>query len=371
MMNEPKSGPPANFAFASAPAREPSKSPPAQPPRPQSRLAKVQGGRKREPARVMIVGPEGVGKTSTLASAPAPIVIDADGGSGLVAIARYPFRDGPGGDVPESLEEIHAAVADLTENEHVGAPPGGYKTIGIDTVDRVDALIQKFVVEQHSGKKTANNRGAAKLRGIEDIGWGKGRDLVLDEWRNLCRALEKLRLVRDMNIILTAHVSIRTFKDPEGEDYDRYFLRVHEKTAGFLREWVEVCGFYSFDRTASRLGLSEDAPRAKAVMTRRRILRTQPFAAFDAKTRLALPDEIEVDVANPWGPIGAAIAAARDMTPVEVVRLIRGEVHRIGDPELGPSVEAAIAKEQDTAKLQRYLMDLRRRKPHAAPEQAP
>ena len=123
MMNEPKSGPPANFAFASAPAREPSKSPPAQPPRPQSRLAKVQGGRKREPARVMIVGPEGVGKTSTLASAPAPIVIDADGGSGLVAIARYPFRDGPGGDVPESLEEIHAAVADLTENEHVGAPP--------------------------------------------------------------------------------------------------------------------------------------------------------------------------------------------------------------------------------------------------------
>ena len=232
-------------------------------------------------------------------------------------------------------------------------------------------MIQKFVVEQHSGKKTANNRGAAKLRGIEDIGWGKGRDLVLDEWRNLCRALEKLRLVRDMNIILTAHVSIRTFKDPEGEDYDRYFLRVHEKTAGFLREWVEVCGFYSFDRTASRLGLSEDAPRAKAVMTRRRILRTQPFAAFDAKTRLALPDEIEVDVANPWGPIGAAIAAARDMTPVEVVRLIRGEVHRIGDPELGPSVEAAIAKEQDTAKLQRYLMDLRRRKPHAAPEQAP
>ena len=50
-----------------------------------------------------------------------------------------------------------------------------------------------------------------------------------------------------MQVVIFGHSIVKTFKNPEGEDYDRYQLRVHDKTGGLIKEWCDVVGFVRFD----------------------------------------------------------------------------------------------------------------------------
>lgn len=328
-----------------------------------SRLHLAKPVRLRDPVRALVYGPEGIGKTTLAADAPDPIILDVEGGSGQLAIARYVFRDEPGGHVPRTYDEVIAAIADLTNTEH------GFKTVVVDTIDRLEALVYAHILSRHSGKVGPHNKSGRKMDSIEDFGYGKGYQIALDEWRVFCRQLDDLRLRRRMNVVLLGHVSIRNFKNPEGEDYDRYTPRVQEKVSGFLREWPEVVGFLRFDEFAGKR--NEDDARAKGKSTGRRIIHTERTAAFDAKSRLPLPAEVEVAVGHPWAPFAAAIAAAQSTSPEQLLVLITAECERIGDAALAECVgKAVVAAGADIATLTRFLRDLRQRAA-ADPQQPP
>ena len=100
--------------------------------------------------------------------------------------------------------------------------------------------------------------------------------------------------------------------------------------------------------------------------TGRRLLRTRRSAAFDAKTRIPLPDEIEVSETDPWLPIAEAISDGQNMKPEDLIRSIHVETRRIGDPDTVAKVAEALKKKPDTATLYRYLNSLRER-PAAEP----
>jgi hypothetical protein len=321
------------------------KAPAPAPQAPISRLAKIQKGRLRFPLRFVIYGPEGVGKSTLAAASPNPIWLDIEDGSSRLNVARYQFRDDASGHVPNNYAEVISAIDDLGMNDHP------FETLVIDTADRLESLIWKFMMERD--KKTS----------IEDYGFGKGFNLAVDEWRALCVRLDRLRSVRRMSVILLAHAQIRTFKNPDGEDYDRYNLRINEKAGGFLKEWSDVAGFACFEEGAAKQ-IGDKNGRPKGFSTGRRLLKVARTAAFDAKSRIDLPAEVEMDLANPWGPLAAAVEAGYENELDKLASAIAAELARIGDDALAPKVEAAtkeaVAK-GDATSLSRYLADMKKR----------
>ena len=309
------------------------------PARPASRLASVSKGRLASAFRYVFYGPEGVGKSTLAAHAPAPLWLDIEDGSGRLDVNRYPFHDGTDAHVPRSYADVLVALDDLLANNEA------YQTLVIDTADRLESLIWRHICERD------------KKSGIEDYGYGKGYQVALDEWRALCLRFDRLRTAKQMNIVILAHATIRLYKNPTGEDFDRYQLRIHDKAAGFIKEWADVAGFVAFEETTHK---EKGANRAKGYSTGRRLLHVARTAAYDAKTRIALPEEIELDPTNPWAPLAAAVDESND--PKALTALIEAELAKSTDAALVAKVRGlaeTAAKANDAASLSLYLNRIR------------
>lgn len=328
---------------------------------PGSRLAAAKRGRLATPLRFLVYGIEGAGKSTLFSGAPDPIWFDVEDGSARLDVTRYPFRlapDGqqlPDGHVPHSFTEVLDGIDDLTRTLH------GYKTLVIDTADRLEALLWSHVIERDNETKKGE-----KLTNIESYGYGKGYQRAVDEWRALCARLDRLRMTRGMSVVLLAHSLIRKFQNPESADYDRYQLAVNEKAAGFLKGWSDVVGFLRFEEGASK---ASERDRARGWSTGVRQLCLARTAAYDGKGRGGMPDMLEIPPSDPWGTLAAALAESASIDPEELKAAIGAEVARIGDPELGPKVEGAVAAalgKGDTDALHRFLNELKRRPPRQA-----
>ncbi len=313
-------------------------------------------GRLRTPVRCFFYGAEGVGKSTLAAGAPKPLWIDADDGSARLDVARYPFRDGPGGHVPRTYAEILAAIDDLISTPH------DFGTLVIDTVDRLEKMIWSHLLERDKSRSAKDG----KLDSIEDYGYGKGYTMAVDEWISFCTRLDRLR-ARGMSIILIAHAQVKNFKNPIGPDYDRFVPALNDKAAGFIKQWADVTGFVCHDDEGAKpMGEGRNA-RAKGFSTGRHLLRLEHSAAYDAKSRLALPGEVEIDIADPWAPFAKALEEAYESEIPKLVEGIAAQLERIGDEELTGKVNAAVKTAADDAvKLARFLADLQNRQPKPA-----
>lgn len=264
-------------------------------------LKSVVSGKLQRPVRVVIHGTEGVGKTTFAADAPRPIFLCAEDGTAQLSIDRFPE--------PGSFAEVAQAVTVLETEPH------DYQTLVIDTVDWLEPLIWRHVC------------AAAKKPDIESFGYGKGYVAALDVWRSLVAQLDRLRTRRGMHVILVAHSWVRSYNNPEGENFDRFELKLNNKAAGLLKEWCDAVLFASFEQATY-----EDGNKHKGISTGARIIRTERRAAFDAKNRYRLPFEIPLSWAEFWKGV-------RDDAP-DVSGVI-AEVRRLA-VELGVDLEASI-----------------------------
>lgn len=307
---------------------------PSPTPAPKSRLGSVKRGQLRTALRHLFYGVEGVGKSSLAADAPAPIFLDVEGGADNLDVARYPFRDGLDGHVPRSYEEVLAAVEDLISN-----PGHGFGSLVIDTVDALEALMHRHLCEK-AGKS-----------GIEDFGYGKGYKAAVEELRRFLARLDVLR-ASGVQIILLGHSAVATFKNPEGEDFDRYQLHVHRDFGGQIKEWCDVVGFIRFEGGAAKLaGDVAQAKRARGWVSGKRIIHLAREAAWDAKCRLSLPAELELATDHPWRPFAEASDGARESTRATLEADIAAEIDRITGGDRGLAFTTAAGRETSAAAI--------------------
>lgn len=251
------------------------------------------------PFYTLLFGVEGIGKSTFGSECPASKVIDLENRTGHIKIARVPTPDG-GWTWPDVLDAIR-----LFETESHDR-----KTLVIDTLDELEALLWAFICKRDS--KT----------NIEAYGYGKGYQAAIDEWRVFVSALERLRARRGMNLLLTAHCIVKTFKNPEGPDFDRYQPKLHDKAAGYLKARVYDV-LFAMNETFS-IKEDEKDRKGKATDTGKRVMYTTRTAAHDGKNSHALPDIL---------PFSAA----------EYVKAVQ-DFYALGDGELHARCEDAIPK---------------------------
>jgi hypothetical protein len=297
-------------------APPPAKPAPPTAPRP-SRLGAVKRERLREALRHMFYGPPGIGKTSLLVDIEGLLLIDIEGGSLEIEATRYPFRlnpDGtvaPGGYVPESYEDVLGALDDLIAN-----PDHAHLALGIDGFSKLEALIHAHICKRDQKKN------------VEGYGYGKGYKVALVEWRLLMAKLDILR-ARGMQIVLAGHSVSRTFKNPDGPDYDRYWPLLNGEASGELVGWCDVVGFVHFEEGGAQLaGDESQAKRARHWGTDRRLIELT-HGVWEAKCRLSLPDQIDLAREHPWRPFADAKIGARGATVETLTAEVAAEIDRI------------------------------------------
>lgn len=282
-------------------------------PPPRMSLGAVVTGRRPQPMRVLLYGVEGVGKSSFAAAAPAPIFLGAEDGTSELDVSRLPLAQ----EWQDVLDGIHI----LQTEKH------SYKTLVVDTVDWAEPLLWKFVCKR-DGQTS-----------IESYGYGKGYVAALDEWQFFLQRLDGLRRA-GMHVVLLAHSWIKSFKNPEGEDFDRYELKLNNKAAGLLKEWTDCVLFANYETFAKK---NEKTKAVKGLSTGARFIFTERRAAYDAKNRYGLPTQLPLS----WEAFAEAAAARHGTDKSALEQLIA----QLPDDKRARATEALKAAGDDPAKL--------------------
>jgi len=252
-------------------------------------LAAVRGGKLDRPKRILLYGVEKVGKSTFAADTPSPVFLCAEDGTAELDVQRFPQ--------PESWPDACAAIEELIKNE------SPYKTLVIDTLDWLEPMLWEHICQRDS------------MRNIEEYGYGKGYVAALTEWRIMLSRLDKLRNVRGTTVMLLAHSWIKPFKNPLGDDYDRFELKLHAKAAGLIKEWCDAVLFARLETFAVK-----KEGRVRGIASGSRVMHAAPAAAWDAGNRFGLPDSMPLS----WDEfIGAASRGAA------AIEALTAEVHAL------------------------------------------
>lgn len=236
-----------------------------------SLLESIKKGPSTRPPKIMLIGQEGVGKSTAGAKMPNPVFLCVE--SGLVGPQ---FADTPSF-TPTSWAESLAFCEELASN------PSGYKTLVIDTLDWVEPMLYAHVVA--AAKKN-------DIKHIEDFGYGKGYVIAQQEARKMLAVLDKVNAA-GLAVLILSHSQLKTVKNPEGDDYDHFESKVNTKVAGIFKEWCDAVLFARFE-----IYVRKDGMKVKAQGGTERIVQTTHSAAWDAKNRYGLPEVMDLDMSE-------------------------------------------------------------------------
>ncbi len=243
-------------------------------------LSAVTRGRVKRPLKLLVYGSEGVGKSTFASQAPDPIFLCAEDGTSQLDVARFPE--------PRSWTDVISAINELTTGEH------SFKTLVIDSIDWLQPLMIRHVCETQP------------LTEEKYHSFGLGEKYALTHWKSLIVALDEMREKRGMHVVILAHSTIAVFKNPEGEDFDRYQLALPNKAADLWKQWADVLLFLGWET------LTKKGDRSAKGVLGDRYLYSERTAAFDAKTRYAIKAPIPIpDVNASWQAFIRAVKEAQ------------------------------------------------------------
>jgi len=234
---------------------------------------KITKGKQTRAQRVVLYGVESVGKSTFAAKFPRPLFLDVENGSNSINVLRWELETKPDRKI-ELWNELKAAII-ATKDEP-------QKTIVIDSADRVENIIREAICEQY--KKTS----------IEDFGYGKGEVIVAEWLSRLLSSLDEL-IYCGKNVVIIAHSHVKPTQPPDMmASYDRYELRMSKKCSPLVKEWADELWFLRFKTKV----VSTDSGKGKGIGGKERILLTTHSAAYDAKTRSGLAEELPLEWAS-------------------------------------------------------------------------
>lgn len=233
---------------------------------------KISSGVIAAKQKVVIYGPEGIGKSTFASQFPKPLFIDTEGSTNKLDVQRFEEK-------PSSWSMLKNYV------EYVKQHPDICETLVIDTIDWAERLCVESILTEHNKK------------GIEDFGYGNGYTYVAEEIGRFLNMLQELIDKNICNVVLTAHSQIKKFEQPdETGSYDRYELKLGKKTTSqtspLVKEWADMILFANYETFA--VARDKDGKKFKG-QGGERVMYTSHHPCWDAKNRDGLPDKLPFD----------------------------------------------------------------------------
>jgi len=230
----------------------------------------------------MIIGPPGIGKTTAAASAPKAVILATEDGCDDIGCDRTPLL--------QTMAEFDTALMELGTGDH------GYRTVVVDSIDWLERLIWQQVCDD--ANKTS-------VKTIEDIGYKKGYIFAMKYWDATIAKLDRLRLGKNMSVILVSHSKTAKVDPPDGESYTRYEPALHPNAAALIREWCDEVLFANYKVFSAPTGEGFNK-RNLAVGGDERVFHTCEKPSHLAKSRIDMPDEITLSWESYAGYVRAA-----------------------------------------------------------------
>lgn len=225
----------------------------------------ISQGKKSRAQKVVIYGPEGIGKTTFASRFPDPLILDLEDGSATLDVKRAEGID--------SWDALGEALKEVFYDTSI------CKTLVIDTADKAEALAIEAICAEKN------------FRSIEDAGYGKGYTYLAEKMASLISTLNLLTR-KGINVVIVAHAMMRKFEQPdEMGAYDRWELKLSKKVASLLKEWADMVLFLNYK---TRIIKSEKTGSAKP-KGGERVVYASHHPCWDAKNRHGLPDEFPMD----------------------------------------------------------------------------
>lgn len=235
---------------------------------------KISSGKKSMPQRIIVYGPEGIGKSTLASKFPDPLVIDTEGSTYQIDVHRFDEN-------PDSWSMLNAQI------EFVLSHPTICKTLIIDTADWAEKLAKEYIC-------TAKN-----WTSLSTPGWGEGFTELEATFGKMLNLLTQV-MQKGINTVLVAHSQIRTFTKPdEAGSYDRYELKLEKKTAALIKEWSDDIIFVNYETFITK----KDKQGKGTAVGGRRVMHFEHAPAWDAKNRWELTEEsypLNYEVIRPY-----------------------------------------------------------------------
>ena len=238
-------------------------------------LSAIQRGPRSQPPRLLVYGPDGVGKTTFACTAPAPIVIQTEDGLGMLETPAFPLAT--------ETAHVFEALETLYNQEHE------FTTVVLDSADWLDNLIAKEVRASHT---------------IQELAYGKDTLLIAEQWRLVLDWFNALR-GKGMTVILIGHAEIKRFDSPDSDSYERYQPKLTARASALVQEWADAVLFAGFKTFVKSEKVTEQKSVKKAVSGGERLLHTGEKPAHLAKNRYSLPETLPLS----WESFSKALPA--------------------------------------------------------------
>ena len=257
----------------------------------------------KSPVRAVLYGVEGIGKTTLATNTPNPLILDTEKGSLQLDCARHVIND---------WKSLTLAVAGLAVDNN------GFETVVIDSADWAVARLGEYVCATHNKKS------------LEDFAYGKGYVHVADGVSQFLRSCDVLAQ-NGLNVIFVAHSKVvRTSPPDQTDGYDRFELNLHKLVAPLFKEWCDLLVFLTY-----RTKLIEGGDgKMKGTGGKQRIMHTERSAAWDAKNRYGLPEEMPMAFAGLAGIFGTPAAVASTPDAMETMSRASAKIATADDKAL-------------------------------------
>lgn len=225
----------------------------------------ISKGKKRNPVKVVLYGPEGIGKSTFASKFPGVVFIDTEGSTTFMDVDRI--------DGVKTWDEILKAIEYAIKNRDTY----GIQTLAIDTADWAELMAITKVCERHN------------VNGLEDIGYGKGYTYLQETFKTMLDKLD-MCIAAGINTIITAHAKMRKFEQPdEMGAYDRWEMKLTKQVAPMLKEWADMVLFANYKTVV----VEDSKTKSKKAQGGKRVMYTTHHSCWDAKNRFDLDDQVD------------------------------------------------------------------------------
>lgn len=216
--------------------------------------------------KIVIFGPEGIGKSTFASRFPDPLFIDTEESTKNLDVKRF--------DAPSSWQMLKSQVAYVISN------PDVCKTLVLDTADWAERLEIDWLCNKNGWD------------GLEGAGYGKGYTYSAEEFGRLLDLFSEV-VSKGINVVITAHAQLRKVELPEEMGaYDHWEMKTSKKVAPMIREWADAVFFANYKINVINVDKQGAAKGKNKAQGGRRVMYTNHTPFWDAKNRYGFPEEL-------------------------------------------------------------------------------